>query len=833
MHRKLRFVAFLLIFAILSCRLCIVNVNAAQGVESDNTATKLSGLRITDLSKPVAGKTLDFTARVRTNENVSWEIPVIWIDDQGNTATVAEPGKTYTPHFVFYIPNGYTIDSSKSSGRFEVKLPDFLTALFGNTPLIFVTDAEKGITYISFETSVNPQKAAAAETTSDISNVPALYPGSDTAQDTVQSGEPDSRPAGGSSNVSPGPAAPEDDPAEGQEEELPEQVRIHCSQSAIENISPEALEEIVTLIKNKLEPQAVNLLKNSFSAYSGAPESALGKEIGLYVYYDSGSIADDHGNTVPTPENSLAFVQAGYLRDLSGEDIYSYVMGLDTNNFMRQDPDTGAWRFIEEEKDALSNTVVHEMMHAFMDDYTRRGMADTTDRFPVWFIEGFASAVENVYQYRAYQFQVLGNVQNNAFDSNLKRYPGSVSYSNSSIRNKYTDPNLEGGYRYDLGYSGTPGNTGSAYVSGYMAVVYLGYLAALRSGETNIITSPASENGPTTVNIDAIRYGTSRILELLHEGYSLDSVIRFVSATQEGDADPYYDGTDDFTARFIKGTDEDSVSRNIYGSNETVMGSLSFCSYYLNYLNSQSDEEGDYRHLANGSILSSDQSYVSPLNWNTTTDADLYGITDSQNFTASTVSDEIAWDSTGGKHKDHLPDEQDCAEDQSRPEEGLAAAANVPNIVIEVVSDDAPEPDRTEENHTPTEATDPESPAETVDPAEAVQPVTEIEQPLDDTAGVAPDTDLPVPGVEPVLLVSDSELGSEGDDYSFLPQDEDALLPDNSALEAEPAAGSDDHDDTPSGDAPSDDSSSGDSPSDDPPSDDNGSASDSEPAPED
>lgn len=77
----------------------------------------------------------------------------------------------------------------------------------------------------------------------------------------------------------------------------------------------------------------------------------------------------------------------------------------------------------------FENTMIHELFHAFMDDYNRTGMLGVTkiDDFvfdsngeltsdaqryyklhlPTWFVEGTASAVENVFQLRFECFDAL------------------------------------------------------------------------------------------------------------------------------------------------------------------------------------------------------------------------------------------------------------------------------------------------------------------------------------------------------------------------------------------------------------------------------------------
>ena len=103
MFKKLRLLAIVMAFSLIAGQLCIVNVNAAEGVGSRSGITELSSISLTGIGRPVVGKYLDNKAMVRTRENISWEIPVIWTDDLGNTATIAEEGRSYTPNFIFLI----------------------------------------------------------------------------------------------------------------------------------------------------------------------------------------------------------------------------------------------------------------------------------------------------------------------------------------------------------------------------------------------------------------------------------------------------------------------------------------------------------------------------------------------------------------------------------------------------------------------------------------------------------------------------------------------------------------------------------------------------------
>ena len=819
MKIRFRLLALLMVVSLLACRICVVNVNAAEGVSASVDGVALTGLRITDLSKPVAGKMLDLTARVRTSQNVTWEIPVIWIDEDGNTATVAQPGKTYTPNFAFYVPSGYKISDTDPLGQFKIKLPDFLIALFGQDSAVFVADAGTGITYITFLPELVAARAAAASAATSVAPfTPAVSATQQTVQkdDTADEESSGSHSGGKSSEGSSSNPGDIDDP----QEDIPEQVRIHCSPGAIETLGVGILEELVTLIKNKLEPQAVGLLKNSFPAYKN-DESALGKQIGLFIYYESGVINPEEDGGYTTPSGALAFVSGGLSSVENGdpENFYSYVMGVDTKSFMKQD-ETGRWVYDENETDTFSNTVVHELMHAFMYDYTRRGMTGDNDTYPTWFKEGSASAVENVYQYRSQGFQILGEARNNdqyEFSGTLFRYvdketgepvrvsytPGSISYAYINAKDKV----------YDLVESKDPDSDKSAYVSGYLAFVYLSYLSAIKTGCGDALTVPSDPKKVVTVSMDVIKNGASQILRMLHDGHSLDSVIKYISSDSE-DKNPLYADTADFEARFIKGTEGDngaetSVTR-VVGGNDAVCGSSAFCSFYLNYLESVSDLSGDNSHLANGSILKEDQDYSSPLEWENWEKAGgdyPYQIGDSEGdggFVVSTADFDRAWQ-TGGRAQDHLPD-QAVAEitvgltEGSDPSvvnfedytEGEQAAAKTAEGAAAEMGDTEDVPDNALSGSDGGSVNTAPSVPVVADPVPVPEVVTEPEVLTVPDAVPVPD----VSGIVADIFVSDGELTGGSEELCILPTEQDALVPGDPCPEFEPP-----HDDggTPSG----------------------------------
>ncbi|MCR5774232.1 MAG: hypothetical protein K6G42_04020 [Lachnospiraceae bacterium] len=61
-----------------------------NSVSEKSGSGELTGIEITELATPFAGAKLDDRAVIRSAEGVEWEIPVVWIDETGKAATVAE-----------------------------------------------------------------------------------------------------------------------------------------------------------------------------------------------------------------------------------------------------------------------------------------------------------------------------------------------------------------------------------------------------------------------------------------------------------------------------------------------------------------------------------------------------------------------------------------------------------------------------------------------------------------------------------------------------------------------------------------------------------------------
>ncbi|WP_026663530.1 hypothetical protein [Butyrivibrio proteoclasticus] len=683
----------------------VTTSKSAQTVsnENDQEKTDIADLQITDLEEPAGGKLLDNYATVRASRGVFWTIPVIWLDDDGQISSVCIPHRNYTPIFAFYIPQNYVVIGPNGSSDFSVKLPEFVEKLYGEKSFLSIANPLSGITYITTSSIV---KILGSERGAGIFNSPELKQYSTIARmsgvrDLVATGnalsneiwqnvseqensydEPESgtnapdsdddqdqeegsadQPQGGSDE---GQGGSEDDPVK-PEVDL---VAIHCSDKVINELGKDNMSKFLNLIMNVIEPQAVYWLENSFSSYGeGAKKNALGKEIGLYIY-DSRFTSDPKRDT----KGALAYVSSDMTTDKDDNSIYGYYVAVNTETLYEKNAD-GNYELKTDEIDNLNNTLVHEMMHAFMDDYTRTGMEGysnealdyTADenKFPNWFIEGTATTVDNVYTYRNDIFGAMHTDTSDALsdysiDSLLKYYKNynDKDYGSPSIdtTNKYYD---------------TAQNAASAYVSGYLACLYLSNMAVNKGYVQDITTAKTiDDEGNVSFSSVAIKGGLDAILGMLHDGYSLDYIVNDISNGK-------YTSTESFQNTFLTGTYNEESQKY-----EDCDASASFCVDFLNYMNRVSKNlTGDSENVvfANGSILLDfGTEFKSPFSGELPDDMprqDIFTIADSRDHVTSTVDNDVAWHTAGVKGP-AVPtnDQNDDSNAPQEEEDGQAAA---------------------------------------------------------------------------------------------------------------------------------------------------------------
>ena len=591
-------------------------IDAIQSTEQGNEKKLYSNLtggstvyirsfEITNVDAPVTGQLLDGTATVVADNGVTWDIPVIWVDKDGDIVHLAveidDVIRSY-PIFVFYMPEDYSFIFGENAA-YNIGMPDFVADLMKRNGITALSIPEAGRTYISallpntdrFKIKITPPDNENELSGSNDSSSKDIDP--NPGHSSGGASGPNSTPPTDNDTTPPDPGLSDD--------EKQQITNAHCNQNAIDTLGVDKLAALVTWVKYTLEPEATNLLVNKFPAYkNAASNNELGDNIGLYIYYDTG-------------DGAMAYVSTS-----SSNGDVSYRVGINASSFYEYDPSIGDYVFDGDTNYSdLDNSLVHEMMHAFMEDYCRTGMEGyqhntTTDQyrsdsgnneieFPLWFIEGTASSVDNTFQYRYNTIHRLYGYDN---DPNSDTYNTFVA---SDLKDSYSNRSS------DIQITGT--STPSNYISGYLATVYLSYLAAKKNGKEAV--------SGDRVDSSIVLYGENYILEQLHSGKTLDAVISDVSNSM-------YSSTEDFENNFILDVDGTDGGQ-----------SLEFCTKLLNYLQQSTSDDS----IANGSIL---------LDFSDTNNAQLhkyllnqtqtvYVPTDTKDYAASTVNKDDALQSGG------------------------------------------------------------------------------------------------------------------------------------------------------------------------------------------
>ena len=606
---------------------------------------------------------LDDAARVTAKPDAAWDIPVLWVSDDLALATEAQEGRTYLHVLAFYVPQ----DLALSGDAATVELSESLTAIFGGAEIVSVYNDATGITYIL---------------PASLRNLFTANQGTAEASGNRNVDEPAATSSGPVSAVGQNvrPKSAEDAQEERSQTVGPPRpqkrslIDIYCGQSARDALTDQDLEWLIDIIINSIEPQAVNLLIKSFPAFSTAAQNGeIGKQIGLYIFYIKGD-KDGVREHETAPQGALAFV-SGHSVNYDGDYKFSYMLGVNVDDFLVKDLDGSSVRDEDTGKFSLArvgecmhtfeNTMVHELLHAIMDDYNRTGMFGVTkssdyvfdgdgnlisswDRyyklhFPNWFVEGTASAVENTYQFRIDLFDALRM----GSDGKIKD-----SFNTSMLVENYLNGKYDGKPAYfDLENCSASketngvGNAASAYVSGYLATLYLADLANIKNtGSSAIVLKDGSVDDVST---EKLRMGLNSILERMHKGETFDQVIADISPTDASGKKLYKD-TADFQNKFIKGTPTNLPNGTTSWELEGDKSSSGFVADYLNYLNYVSTLPGR-NYTANGSILLPvDVDTGSALDYSKQASSEYLNIVESNREVPSTVPDSVAF-AGGGK----------------------------------------------------------------------------------------------------------------------------------------------------------------------------------------
>lgn len=237
---------------------------------------------------------------------------------------------------------------------------------------------------------------------------------------------------------------------------------------------------LTSALQNSIVPNVTNAILNRFPALNAqATAGNISSGIGLKLYDNAGS-------------NVLASVSIryGYYSDGTlAPDSFSLGLAVNTSslNFTNGALDSSS-------RTALEATIAHEMMHAFMDDALTSGMIgasngklDSSNKFPSWFTEGMAQTLSG------------GFAPSNPWCASYK------SKDVAAIQSMVKSP--------DRMLSRAATNTYGEYSTGYLACMYLGYMAS----------------GSSSVDGASIASGVNTILNKMTNGDSLNDVIKDIS----------------------------------------------------------------------------------------------------------------------------------------------------------------------------------------------------------------------------------------------------------------------------------------------------------------
>ncbi len=598
----------------------------------------ISSMTISDLDIPGENQLLDTSAVVNGDNHTRWKIPVVWADENGNIITVNTSKVKAYPVFAFYVPQGYLLkDVETITGR--ITLPDSALKIYEGKKVVKIVDVKTGWVFITCidgpgknlvaqeapavfaeevkrTGEIEKNKRNQAQNGVEVSDEKVVSTNNpDTSESSIdETVDNPTIPDEQKDETVDNPTIPDeqkdetvDNPQQPgkSEDEMLHLAQMYADDDIIDKYGVEKVVALVELIRDNVEPQIVNLYIDKIPCFGDAYNNGeLSSQVGFYIFDEA--------------EGAIACVGGGI-----DEDKMFRSIGLNAGQFSKEDTDflydeNGEIIGVSDEKrNYLDNLLLHEMMHVFMADYMGVGTQgrrrnsetgelylDNSAGFPGWFIEGTASVVAN--RYKDSRDTLVSSKyggttidEKGLFDSDeLKR----AFYNNEEIRLHYCDESGEGG--------------DSAYISGYLACVYLGYLASNNEEYRNKygINGNAwtvDDDGKTT-NIDneVITQGMSAIFSEIHghnedgvwKNDSLDGVINKLLGS-EG-----ITSTADFEDSFIIGIED----------------SAPFCAGLLQYFEDNSSEE-----RVNGSILlPADSTEESPLNENASVEAKAYKILD-------------------------------------------------------------------------------------------------------------------------------------------------------------------------------------------------------------
>ena len=198
----------------------------------------------------------------------------------------------------------------------------------------------------------------------------------------------------------------------------PTYTELYCSKTAKEAVDGDVLEQFCDLLINRVEPRAVNMLLDKLPALKAAAEQdGLSSEIGMYVYHGKGDY-DTFAHFIDGTAAASASICP--IEDEEENISLGQLIAFNTNKVIQKDADEKSY-FDTNSHEWLryEYAVLHELVHAIMNDYNRAGMMGYNDpdsinigyndirkirneyikllSFPEWFVEGTASVTGDGY----------------------------------------------------------------------------------------------------------------------------------------------------------------------------------------------------------------------------------------------------------------------------------------------------------------------------------------------------------------------------------------------------------------------------------------------------
>lgn len=330
----------------------------------------------------------------------------------------------------------------------------------------------------------------------------------DIAKRSFGNQEDTSEPDGGGNN------AGQPDTESGKEEKLVTEKTFYANDETMGGY-----DYLKDTLKNQILPQTIKAVLEDFpQTFSYLDQADIG--IGLLLF--DGELTTKYSGT-------LAYVAVDPIWNISEETVqFELGYGLGVNYTLASFEDSVTGELTAEGRAQMEGIIVHEMMHAMMFEALSAGMlgrdhyAGYKEGFPNWFVEGTAQAVGG------------------GADTVRKALGITADLSESEIQAKLSSFYLDKDNYY------------TNYGTGYLAVMYLGYLA----------------NGTGSVASDDIAAGLDRLLNDIRGGKSLEKAIA---------DNTKYEGIADFKAWFAE--DAASFTKRLMTEAGDGLGALAAPSY--------------------------------------------------------------------------------------------------------------------------------------------------------------------------------------------------------------------------------------------------------------